>query len=48
MAAKKYWTSPGGLTPDATLSAAIQREISLKGKESRFRKADRGLFELNR
>ena len=48
MAAKKYWTSPGGKTPHATLSAAIQREISQNGKESRFRKADRGLFELNR
>nr|UXE45617.1 hypothetical protein Hi04_10k_c5016_00026 [uncultured bacterium] len=44
MAAKKYWVSPGGQTPAATLYAAILREINAKGKESRFTKADRGLF----
>ena len=44
MAAKKYWTSPGGKTPAATLYSAILREITTKGKESRFIKKDRGLF----
>jgi hypothetical protein len=47
MAAKKYWTSPGGKTPSATLYSAILREITTKGKESRFKKADRGLFKVN-
>jgi hypothetical protein len=31
MAAKGYWTSPGGQTPDATLSSAIARAITLQG-----------------
>ena len=44
MAAKKYWTSPGGKTPHATLYSAIIREIALKGKESRFVKSERGKF----
>ena len=44
MAAKKLWSSPGGKTPSATLYSAILREITVKGKESRFRKADKGLF----
>jgi hypothetical protein len=47
MAAKKLWTSPGGKTPAATLYSAILREISAKGKEARFKKADRGLFKAN-
>ena len=47
MAAKKLWTSPGGKTPSATLYAAVLREISAKGKESRFKKVDRGLFVSN-
>ncbi len=46
MSAKGYWTSPGGQTPAATLYSAIAREISTKGKESRFKKAERGKFEL--
>ncbi|OAI52079.1 hypothetical protein AYO47_06575 [Planctomyces sp. SCGC AG-212-M04] len=46
MAAKKYWTSPGGKTPHATLYAAILREINVKGSESRFTKTDRGHFTL--
>lgn len=33
-------------TPHATLYSAILREISSKGSASRFRKAERGLFEL--
>ena len=47
MAAKGYWTSPGGQTPTATLYAAIIREISKKGADSRFQKSDRGEFTLN-
>jgi len=48
MAARGLWTSPNGKTPDATLYAAVIREIATKGADSRFRKADRGLFEFNR
>jgi len=48
MAAKGYWKSPGGQTPDRTLYSAILREINNKGKQSRFKKADRGQFALNR
>jgi len=33
-----------GLTPHATLYAAMIREIAAKGKESRFAKADKGRF----
>jgi len=44
MAKKALWTSPGGSTPWATLYSAIIREISLKGKESRFTKTERGKF----
>ncbi|MCS6921489.1 MAG: HTH domain-containing protein [Elioraea sp.] len=46
MATKGYWTSPGGKTPHATLYAAILREITAKGKDARFYKADRGKFAL--
>jgi hypothetical protein len=42
--AKGYWKSPGGKTPSATVYSAIIREISSKGDESRFRKAERGKF----
>ena len=48
MADKGYWKSPGGQTPDRTLYSAILREINNKGKQSRFKKADRGQFALNR
>jgi hypothetical protein len=44
MASQKLWTSPGGKTPHATLYSAIIREISVKGKDSRFTKKDRGQF----
>ena len=44
MAAKGYWTSPGGKTPHSTLYAAILREIGAKGKNARFTKAERGKF----
>jgi hypothetical protein len=46
MAARGYWSSPHGKTPQATLYAAILREIQTKGAVSRFLKADRGLFTL--
>lgn len=46
MAAKGLWSSPNGKTPDATLYAAILREITAKGKDARFYKADRGKFAL--
>jgi hypothetical protein len=46
MAAKGYWTSPGGATPHATLNAAILREIAVKGEQSRFVKAAPGRFAL--
>ena len=39
---------PGGKTPHATLYAAIIREISKKGKNARFKKVDRGRFQLAR
>src|SRR5262245_29179560 len=44
MASNGYWSSPKGLTPAATLYAAILREIKLKGNEARFKKTDRGQF----
>lgn len=44
MAAKGLWKSPTGKTPDATLYAAILREIVAKGKDSRFKKHERGVF----
>jgi hypothetical protein len=44
MAARKLWTSPGGKTPAATLSAAIGREIATKGTASRFKKTGPGRF----
>ncbi|HEY7159456.1 MAG TPA: winged helix-turn-helix domain-containing protein [Gemmataceae bacterium] len=46
MAAKGYWTSPGGKTPEATLSAAIGTEINKKGSASRFAKPAPGKFTL--
>ena len=46
MAAKGYWTSPGGKTPSATLYSAIIRELKTKGKEARFQKTDRGQFAV--
>src|SRR5207249_9405591 len=42
MAAKGYWSSPGGQTPSATLYSAILRELSTKGEQARFVKTDRG------
>ncbi|MBX3384651.1 MAG: winged helix-turn-helix domain-containing protein [Phycisphaeraceae bacterium] len=44
MEAKGLWTSPGGKTPEATLYAAIIREIAAKGIAARFKKHERGVF----
>ena len=44
MAAKDYWSSPGGKTPASTLYSAILKEVTTKSKESRFKKTDRGRF----
>ena len=45
MLAKGLWQT-GGKTPAATIYSAILREITTKGKDARFRKAERGKFEL--
>jgi hypothetical protein len=45
MAAKSYWSSPEGKTPAATLYSAILRELKTKGKDSRFKKTERGKFK---
>lgn len=45
MAERGLWSSPGGKTPEATLYAALIREISTKGDTARFRKVERGQFE---
>jgi len=44
--AKGLWHTKGK-TPAATLYAAIIREIASKGKDARFHKTDRGMFELS-
>jgi HB1, ASXL, restriction endonuclease HTH domain len=46
MAVKGYWTSPGGKTPSATLYSAVLRELTVKGKDARFVKTERGKFAL--
>lgn len=46
MAAKGFWSSPGGQTPHATLYASLLRHIRDKGNDARFAKTDRGLFAL--
>lgn len=46
MLAKGLWKT-GGKTPAATIYAAIIREITTKAKASRFRKPERGMFELS-
>src|SRR5688572_13270079 len=43
---QKYWASPGGKTPAQTLYSAILREINTKGRDSRFKKTERGLFTV--
>lgn len=42
---KGLWKT-GGKTPGATVYAAIIREIAKKGGESRFQKAERGMFTI--
>jgi hypothetical protein len=44
MAEQGLWSSPNGKTPEATLYAAILREIGTKGDAARFRKVERGQF----
>ena len=44
MVSKGLWSSPNGQTPAATLYSAILREINTMGKESRFKKTDKGKF----
>ena len=46
MTKKGLWTSPNGLTPAATLYAAILREVKVKGAEARFVKTERGKFSV--
>ena len=46
MAARGYWTSPAGKTPEATLCAAVWREVAVKGQQSRFVKTSPGRFAL--
>lgn len=41
---RELWSSPAGLTPESTLAAAIGRDISKRGAESRFQRVDRGFF----
>jgi hypothetical protein len=47
MTKKGLWTSPNGLTPGATLYAAILREMKVKGDAARFTKTERGKFAAN-
>ncbi len=42
------WEKSGREAPHATFYSAMLREIGPKGKESRFRKTERGKFERNR
>jgi len=44
---KGYWKT-NGKTPQATVYAAILREIQKKGDEARFKKTERGKFTLNK
>ena len=44
---RNLWTPGVGKTPASSLHAAISREIKTKGDDSRFRKAERGKFEIN-
>lgn len=44
LAKRRLWKSPKGKTPEATLNAAIGREIKGKGREARFKKVGRGVY----
>jgi hypothetical protein len=48
MESKGLWKSPGGKTPEATLYAAIIREVAAKGSKARFKKHERGVFVATR
>jgi hypothetical protein len=43
--AENFWKTDGK-TPEATIHAAICREIMRKGESSRFRKVSRGKFRV--
>jgi hypothetical protein len=43
---QNLWEYGKGLTPESTLYAAIAREIKTKGENSRFVKAERGMFTI--
>ncbi len=43
---QKLWFTTGK-TPHITLASALSRDIKKLGKKSRFKRADRGLFELS-
>ena len=45
---KRGLWSTNGKTPGATLYSAIFREIKAKGNDSRFRKAERGRFQIRK
>ena len=47
MLATGLWKT-GGRTPASTIYAAVIREIAAKGNRSRFRKVERGKFELTK
>lgn len=47
MTERGLWTNPGGKTPQATLYAAILREVATKGTKARFRKTAPGHFAFN-
>ena len=44
MGKQGLWSSPNGKTPEASLYAAIIREVAAKGVEARFVKTERGTF----
>jgi putative endonuclease len=44
---RKLWETSGA-TPESTIYAAMIREIAAKGKDSRFKKTERGLFTANK
>ena len=44
MVEKKLWESPNGLTPAATIYAAMIREITTRGKEARFTRPEASKF----
>jgi hypothetical protein len=48
MADAGLWKSPAGKTPHATLYAAMMREARDKGRDSRFKKVDRGMFAFQK